>query len=80
MLCRLAMLGFVLAVIGEATTGRNVFQQVELAPAKVALVFLTFVIATAVPVLRGVPRKGNAIFSSDAELVNGRYVLLAKMI
>ena len=27
-LARLAMLGFVLAVVGEATTGRNVFQQV----------------------------------------------------
>ena len=66
------MLGFVLAVIGEATTGRNVFQQVSIAPAKVAIVFLLFTIATAVPILRGLPRKGNSIFTSDAELVNGR--------
>ena len=57
------MLGFVLAVFGEATTGLNVFQQVEKAPAKIAIIFLLFIIATAVPIIRGVPRKGNAVFT-----------------
>lgn len=32
---QLAMLGFALAVIGELTTGRNVFQQIGHAPGKV---------------------------------------------
>ena len=66
------MLGFALAVLGEATTGLNVFQQVEKAPLKVVSVFILLIVATLVPVLRGVPRKGGKIFSSDAELVNGR--------
>lgn len=69
------MLGFVLAVVGELTTGRNVFEQVAHAPGKTASVFLLFIIATIVPVIRGVPRRGNEIFTPDAELVNGRYVL-----
>ena len=47
--------------------------QVAHAPLAVASVFLTFIVATAVPVVRGVPRKGNSIFSSDAEIINGRY-------
>ena len=69
------MLGFVLAMVGEATTGRNVFQQISHAPLAVASIFVLFTVATVVPVVRGVPRKGNAIFSSDAEIINGRYVL-----
>ena len=74
-LCRLAMLGFALAVFGEITTGRNVFQQVNHAPLAVASVFVTLIIATAVPVVRGLPRKnGLGPFTSDAELVNGRCV------
>lgn len=71
---QLAMLGFVLAILGELTTGRNVFQQVAHAPGKVASVFLLFIVATLIPIIRGVPRRGNAIFTPDAELVNGRWV------
>ena len=40
------------------------------------MVFLTFILATAVPVFRGLPRRGNAIFSSDAELINGRVAMV----
>ena len=71
------MIGFVLALVGEATTGRNVFQQVTHAPLAVASIFVLFTVATVVPVVRGVPRKGNSVFSSDAELINGRCGSLA---
>ena len=72
-MCRLAMLGFVLAIFGEVTTGRNVFQQYAHAPFAVSSVFILFIIATIVPVVRGVPRKsGIGPFTSDAEIVNGR--------
>ena len=66
------MLGFVLAVIGEATTGKNVFEQFKSAPLPIAGVFVLFTIATAIPITKGVPRKGTALFSSNAELINGR--------
>ncbi|KAK9861534.1 hypothetical protein WJX84_005195 [Apatococcus fuscideae] len=35
-----------------------------------------FTVATAVPVFKGVPRKGNSFFSSDAELINGRWAMV----
>lgn len=74
--CRLAMLGVVLALSAEATTGKNVFQQISAAPIPIALTFFTFILATAVPVFRGLPRRGNAIFSSDAEIINGRFAMI----
>ena len=37
------------------------------------LTFFVLTVATAVPVLKGVPRKGNGFWSADAELINGRY-------
>ena len=77
LLCRLAMLGFFAALIAEASTGKNVFQQVSSAPLPIAALFLTIIVATAVPVLKGTPRKGNALFSSNAELINGRLAMLA---
>ncbi len=58
--CRLAMLGFVAAVAVEAATGRNVIQQAQAAPLPIALISLT--------------RRGNSIFTADAELWNGRLV------
>ena len=72
--CRLAMLGFVAAVAVEAATGRNVIQQAQAAPLPIALISLTFVVASLVPIVRGVPRRGNSIFTADAELWNGRLV------
>ncbi|KAK9789762.1 hypothetical protein WJX73_003870 [Symbiochloris irregularis] len=74
---RLAMLGFVLAVAGEAITGRNVFQQVQHAPGLVASIFVLFIVATLVPTVRGVPRKSFSFFTADAELVNGRVAMVA---
>ena len=71
------MLGFFAAIIAEATTGKNVFQQVLSAPLPIAAVFLTITAATTIPVLRGFPRRGNSIFSPDAEVINGRIAMLA---
>ena len=68
------MLGFVAAVAVEAATGRNVIQQAQAAPLPIALISLTFIVASLVPIVRGVPRRGNSIFTADAELWNGRLV------
>lgn len=73
---RLAMLGVFAAVAAELGSGMNVFQQVETAPVPIALTFLTLFIATAVPVLRGEPRRGNGFWSADAEIVNGRVAMV----
>jgi len=67
------MIGVLAALAAEYTTGKNVFQQVQAAPGPIAAVFLLFIAATAVPIFRETPRKGNGIFSSDAEIINGRY-------
>lgn len=70
------MLGVVAALGAEKFTGLNVFQQVRVAPVPIALTFFIFTIATAVPVFRGQPRRGNGIFTSDAELINGRIAMV----
>ena len=68
------MLGFAAAVIVEASTGQNVIQQAQAAPVSIALISLTFIVASIIPIVRGVPRRGNSIFTADAELWNGRLV------
>ena len=75
-LCRLAMLGVVSALALEFGTGKNVFQQVQARPGSVAFVSLLFIVATLVPILRGVPRRGNSVFTSGRELINGRIAML----
>ena len=76
---RLAMLGVFAAVAAELGSGMNVFQQVQTAPVPIALTFLALFVATAVPVLRGVPRRSNGFWSADAEIVNGRLVPLSAL-
>jgi hypothetical protein len=73
---RLAMLGVFAALIAEKTTGLNVFQQWSAAPLPIIGFFALWTLATAVPVFRGIPRKGNSLFSSDAELINGRVAMI----
>lgn len=68
------MLGFVAAVAVEAATGQNVIQQAKAEPFPIALISLTFIVASIIPIVRGVPRRGNSIFTADAELWNGRLV------
>lgn len=71
------MLGFFAAIIGEASTGKNLFQQVLSAPLPIAAVFLLVTAGTTAPVVRGFPRRGNSIFSPDAEVINGRLAMVA---
>jgi hypothetical protein len=73
---RLAMLGFALAVFFETTTGQNVFQQVADHPKATIAVFVTFIVATLVPILRGQPRYGNALFKPDVEIIVGRTAMI----
>lgn len=73
---RLAMLGVFAALGAEFATGKNVFEQFSAYPAFIILTFFTFTLATCIPVFKGVPRKGNDFFSSDAELVNGRLAMV----
>ena len=72
----LAMLGVVAALAAEIATGQNVVQQFKSAPVPIILTFITLIVATAVPVVRGLPRRGNNFWSSDAELINGRVAML----
>lgn len=73
---RLAMLGVVAALVAEAATGKNVFQQVQAAPGPIAATFALWIVASLVPILRGEPRKGNFIFTSGRELINGRVAMM----
>jgi len=80
---RLAMLGFVAAVAAEFATGRPVSQQVAVAPVPIAVTFAIFIVASLIPILKGVPRKGGkdwpfgiAAFTPDAEIVLGRTAML----
>lgn len=74
--CRLAMLGFVAAIAVEAATGKNVIEQAQAAPGPIAAISILFIVASIIPIVRGVPRKGNSIFTADAELWNGRLAML----
>ena len=76
LLCRLAMLGLIAALTAEAATGKNVFQQAQAYPGFIAATFALWTVASLVPILRGVPRKGNFIFTSGRELINGRVAML----
>ena len=68
------MLGFVAGVAVEAATGLNVIEQSKAAPGPIAAISALFIVASIIPIVRGVPRRGNSIFTADAELWNGRLV------
>lgn len=72
--CRLAMLGFAAAVVVEGLTGKNVIQQAQSEPVPIAVISLIFIVASLIPIVKGVPRRGNSVFTADAELWNGRLV------
>jgi hypothetical protein len=80
--CRLAMLGFVAALGYEIIAHKSLAVQIKEAPLLIAATFLTFIIATLVPILRGQPRKSSGEmggipgFSSDAEIINGRIAMV----
>jgi len=80
--CRLAMLGFVAAAGAELATGRPVWEQFAIAPVPIVATFFTIIVASLVPILRGVQRRGGkdwgglAAFTPDAELINGRLAMI----
>lgn len=70
------MLGVVAALVAEVATGKNVFQQVQAAPGPIAATFALWIVASLVPILRGAPRKGNAVFTSGGEILGGRIAMM----
>lgn len=73
---RLAMIGCVTAIAAELATHTTVAQQVSSAPILVAGVGILFTVASLITMVKGVPRKGNGVFSSDAEILNGRVAMI----
>ena len=76
---RLAMLGFVSAVGVEIASGRDLFSQ--LATGGVPLFLGSAVllsVASVIPMFKGVSKesKSKAIWSSEAEMLNGRYAMI----
>ena len=51
---RAAMLGFVLAVVAFAKTGKNIFEQIQSWPQPVFAVFILIAIGTLAPIVRSV--------------------------
>jgi hypothetical protein len=80
--CRLAMLGFVAALGYEAVSGNSLAVQIKQAPLLIAATFLTFIIATLVPILRGVPRRDSSEmgglpgFTAEGEILVGRTAMI----
>lgn len=80
---RLAMLGVVIALAYEASTGMNIWEQVADHPWTVAMVFAVFMIASYVPILKGFTRKeafANGLWTPKAENWNGRLAQMAFLV
>lgn len=80
---RLAMLGFVAALGYEVVSGNSLAVQIKEAPLLIAATFVTIIIATLVPILKGQPRYGSSEmggpvpgFSAEAEILNGRIAMV----
>lgn len=73
---RLAMLGFVAAVVAEANTGKDVIAQAQSYPVFITATFATIILASIIPVVRGAKRTSNGIWTPEAETLNGRVAML----
>lgn len=75
---RLAMLAFVAAAGAEFATGFTAVQQLREAPALVGVTFVVFIIASLIPIFRGISpaSKSNGPWTPTAELLNGRAAML----
>jgi len=73
---RLAMLGFVAAVAAEITSGHSVFRQLADSPRSIAMTFILFAIASAVPAFFRAQSPGVGPFTPKAEIVNGRLAMV----
>lgn len=80
--CRLSMVAVIAAVAAELATGKTIVEQFQLAPVPIIGMSSLFIIATLIPILKGVPRKdaaefgGIKYFTSKAELINGRLAII----
>jgi len=79
---RLAMLGFIAALGYELVSGKSLKVQFAEAPVLIAATFVLIIVASLVPITKGVPRKsatefgGLPGFTSNAELINGRVAMI----
>lgn len=73
---RLAMLAFVAAVAAELSSGESVLGQWADEPTGVFLTFITFSIATLIPMLTTTKREPFLFFTPNAEMLNGRAAMI----
>ena len=73
---RLAMLGFVAAVIGEVRTHQTIVEQFQSAPAFVFSVVLAFSVATLIPIVHGTDYRPAGLLTPGAEIWNGRVAMI----
>ncbi|XP_022854291.1 early light-induced protein, chloroplastic-like [Olea europaea var. sylvestris] len=76
---RLAMIGFVTAIGVELANGQDVFAQIQNGGIQWFIVTSALLSAASlIPLFKGVraESKSNGVFSSDAELWNGRFAML----
>lgn len=81
--CRLAMLGAFAGLTAELTSGKSIIEQYRMAPGPIAAVFLLFIVASLIPISKGLARKGAADFgspfgflTSELEVNVGRVAML----
>lgn len=73
---RLSMIGFTAALFAELATGESVVRQWAEEPTGVFLTFLTFSVATLIPLLSSTKREAFGPFTPDAEVANGRFAMI----
>lgn len=80
--CRLAMIACLTGFAAELGSGKSILEQFKIAPLPIAGVFLLFIVASLVPISKGIPRSGGAkwgglaAFTPDAEIIIGRTAML----
>jgi len=79
---RLSMVAVIAAIAAELATGKTIVQQFQQAPVPIVGISALFVVASLIPIVKGVPRKdaaefgGVKYFTSKAELINGRLAII----
>merc|ERR1712130_443600 len=76
---RAAMLAMLAAFGAEVATKKTIFAQIQQAPLLIGATFVTIILASAIPVLRGADLQRNGIgpFTKEAEVLNGRTGMVA---
>jgi len=76
---RAAMFGMLAALGAELGTRQPVFVQIQTAPLAILGAFVTIIVASIIPALRGadMEQKGAGPFTKEAEVLNGRIAMVA---